>query len=357
MGRSGGGFSGGGGFSSGGFSGGGLSSGGFSGGRSHGSSSRGGGFGGGSRGGGFGGFGGGSRGFGGFGGGSIFSPMIINAPRTTYSGGGSPSGSGIPDPTGSTNSGGPGKSCTSSGCMIALIVVVAFFLLAGVVTLFSGSSDVQREALPASAVEQTAYYTDQDGDWIHNASKLESGMKSFFQETGVQPYLVILPNGTTTSVSELAAYAEKVYPQIIEDQGHFLIVFCDDGNGGYNWGYALGNQARSVMDDEALNIFNSYLDRYYSDYSLSEEEIFSKAFSDTGTRIMKGEDNSFDVVLIVILAVVLVALLAAFFMGKKKEKDAEEAKRTEEILSVPLEKFGDAKLEDEIEDLEKKYED
>ena len=146
-------------------------------------------------------------------------------------------------------------------------------------------STVEREKLPASAVQETGYYTD-EGGWFGNANRLEAGMKQFYRETGVQPYLYLLPNGAVTSVSELTEKAEELYPQLFQDEGHFLLVFCDDGHGSYNCGYTAGSMAKSVMDDEAVGILADYLDRYYSDYSISEEEIFSNAFAKTGERIM-----------------------------------------------------------------------
>lgn len=102
----------------------------------------------------------------------------------------------------------------------------------------------------------------------------------------MQPYLYILPNGATTSTQDLSRQAEKLYDQLFTDEGHFLLVFCDDGYGSFHCGYTVGSQAKTVMDDEAVGILADYLDRYYSDYSLSEEEIFSKTFSSTATRIM-----------------------------------------------------------------------
>ena len=67
-------------------------------------------------------------------------------------------------------------------------------------------------------------------------SQLESGMRQFYQETGVQPYLYLLPNGSVTSTTELTAMAEELYPQLFTDEGHFLLVFCDNGAGSYNCG-------------------------------------------------------------------------------------------------------------------------
>ena len=90
----------------------------------------------------------------------------------------------------------------------------------------------------------------------------------------MQPYVYILPNGESTSVSDLKSRAEALYPQLFSDEGHFLLVFCDDGRGGYNCGYTVGSQAKTVMDDEAVSILADYLDRYYNDSSVSEEESF-----------------------------------------------------------------------------------
>ena len=344
MGRSGGG--GGGGFSGGGFSGGGFSGGGFSGGGrcSGGFSSggrSGGGFGGGRSGGSHSGFGGP---VGGFGGPRPIrtGPIIINnAPR--YGGGGS-----RPQQPRKQDS---GRGTVIATVCVILVMLVLFFVIMGAV---SGDdiqkSTYQREKLPASAVTETAYYTD-EGGWFSNRGKLESGMKAFYRETGVQPYLYLLPNGTTTSTTELTSYAEELYPQLFTDEGHFLLVFCDDDRGSYNCGYVVGSQAKTVMDDEAVAILADYLDRYYNDYSISEEEIFSKAFEDTGERIMTVTKSPLPTVAVCI-AVVVVAALVFVTLKKHREQREREQKRAEEILKTPLEKFGDK----EVEDLAKKYE-
>lgn len=327
MGRSGGG---GGGFRGGGFSGGGRSSGGFSGG-----------FGGGRSGGSRGGYRGG---FGGF----RTGPIFINNSRRYYGGGGSGGGGG------GNNSGG------SSSGMTVLVVLIALLLLAGVMFVTNGTfssggsiarSTVEREKLPASAVQETAYYTDADGSWIRSPSTLERGMRAFYEETGVQPYLYILPNGESTSISELTQRAETLYEELFDDEGHFLLVFCDDGYGSFNCGYTVGAQAKTVMDDEAIGILADYIDQYYSDMSISEEEIFSNAFADTSERIMTVTRSPI-VPVAVCIAIVVVAVLIFLTLKKRREQREREQKRAEEILKTPLEKFEDQ----EVEDLAKKYE-
>ncbi len=337
MGRSGGGGSGGGGGFGGGFSGGGRSSGGFSGGggRSGGRSS----------GGGFGGF------RGGYYGGFRTGPIIINSTRR-YSGGGGNNGN-------QENNGGGNGNSSGCGTLIAIAAVILIFVVALNMLMGGGGSGgsiqrstVEREKLPAGAVTETAYFTDQDGGWFSNKAELENGLKRFYKETGVQPYVYVLPNGTTTSVQELTAQAEQLYGQLFQDEGHFLLVFCDDDHGSYNCGYTVGSQAKTVMDSEAIAILADYLDRYYNDYSISEEEIFSLTFEKTGERIMT-VTRSPVVPVAVCAAVVIVAVLVFVTLKKRREQREREQKRAEEILKTPLEKFGDQ----EVEDLAKKYED
>lgn len=170
----------------------------------------------------------------------------------------------------------------------------------------------------------------------------------------MQPYVYILPNGTTTSTSDLQSRAEKLYGELFTDDAHFILVFCDDGEGGYNCGYAVGSQAKTIMDSEAISILADYLDRYYSDFSLSEEEIFSKAFSDAADRIMTVTGSTARTTTKVLGGVAVVALIAGtviIVVKKRDEQKKAEAKRTQEILNTPLEKFGS----DEVEELAKKY--
>ena len=369
MGRSGGGGGGsrGGGFSggrSGGFSGGGRSSGGFSGGgRSSGGSS--------SRAGGrvpTGGYrpaGGYSyrRSSGGFWPG-VFVGSTLGR-RRAYSSGG----------PGYSGGGGGGGGC---GCLVTLIVFLLVFALVGgmfgscsstssyssygssttTTTSSVAKSTHEREKLSSSLSKETDWYRDEDGSWISNANVMESGLKDFYDKTGVRPYVHILPNGTTTSTSELSQKASDEYDTLFEDEAHFLLVFCDDNNGNYNCGYVVGSSAETIMDQEALTILSDYLDRWYNDYDISEEEIFSNTFRDTAARIMtvtptasgalaNGLEKAVPVIAVV--GVAGVALVIVMMIRKKNaeaakaqaEAEAERAKAAAEILNTPLETFAE----------------
>lgn len=220
----------------------------------------------------------------------------------------------------------------------------------------SVSSSTVREKLPADAVSKTDWYTDADGDWIHNASALTRGLEEFYEKTGVQPYVYILPNGQTTSSSELTQIAEELYPELFSDEGHLLLVFCDDGHGSFTCGYCVGTAASSVVDSEALTILADELNDAYN-YADSDEEVFSDAFSETAGRIMAAaeeEERGHTIMLVVggVILVVAIGAGVAYVVRKRKARQEEKQKQMEDILNTPLEKFGDQ----DVEDLADKYE-
>ena len=378
MGRSGGG-GGGGGRSSGGFGGGGRVSGRFSGGGSFGGGGRSGG-----RSGGPGGspFGGGNNFGGGFGGG---------APRNSFGGGfrggnmgggpgmgGGPMFNPGPGMGGGRRVGGGCNMGCGCGTVIGLIIVL---MLASILGLFgscsafgysdsggyaqstvSTASSTVREKLSSSDVTKTGWYTDEDGDWIHSESKLTPGLEHFYSKTGVQPYVYILANGTTTSTSELNEKSAELYDQLFSDEGHFLLVFCDDGNGSFNCGYTVGSKAASVLDSEALDIIANELDQAYR-VADSDEEVFSDAFESAADDIMAGaekqqSEKTTGKIGIGILAIVVIGGVAFLIVRKRKKDEEETKKRADEILNTPLEKFGEGSTSDKnVEDLASKYED
>lgn len=375
MGRSGGGGFGGG-FGGGGF-GGGFSSGG-----------RGGGFSGGGRGGrssgGFGPSGGGYRGGGDLSDiiiGGIIGNQIGKRMRQAGNSGGNygggptpPQGNGPQPPQnqGPQNNGTPDPS-QNSGCGMAFIIMAAVALMLIILIGFGScstsavtASTVEREALPAGSVNLTGFYTDEDGTWIHNAAVLENGMRHFYEETGIQPYVYILPNGYTTSVSQLTSMAQELYNELFTDEGHFIIVFCDDGRGSFNVGYWAGAQTLTILDAEAIQIFSDYLNRYYID-APTDEEVFSLAFADTADRIMAVTPSPLIPILVSVVIIIIVAAIIYIVYARRAAKK-EKQEYNERILNTPLEKFGDMetaqkaqvyepeKISDpELEELEQKY--
>lgn len=261
---------------------------------------------------------------------------------------------------GSGNRGGSGpRRQNGTGCLTAVITIVVLVLLVSVLFSSGGSnsdvtaSTVQREALPAGAVNETEYYTDQLG-WIGNRTKLEAGMKNFYKETGVQPYLYITDsvNGNhSPSQAELEAFALEKYDELFTDEAHLLLVFFEYYPSEYYTWCITGVQAKTVMDTEAVNILLDYVDRYYNS-DLTDEEMFSKSFDAAGERIMSVTRSPWIAVWIVIGVLALVSVAFLWWRSAKKQRNLED-EQTRRILETPLETFGN----DEAENLAKKYED
>lgn len=210
---------------------------------------------------------------------------------------------------------------------LALAAFAALALAACSQTDISPST-VQREALPESAVTETAYYEDQAG-WISDPAALEEGMRHFFEETGVQPYLAILEDGSATSSQEISEKAGELYAQLFSDEGHFLFAICDDGEGRLFYGSHIGSDAEDVLDDEATTIFLEYLEQYNADESLSKEQLFSSTFASTADRIMQTAVPPFFDVLVYVGVIVIAAgvVLVVRRLGKGDPAPRKKAKK------------------------------
>lgn len=281
-------------------------------------------------------------------------PVIINrqgsSGRRQYSNG--PSGNGNKNPPPSNS--GCGASLLIGLIGIIILSLIAFFLFGG-----NGqveSSNVQREPLSSGSVNETDYITD-EARWINNEAEAEEGLRYFYNETGVQPHLLItteIPPGasSTASPAEIEAYAEDFYNEKFTDEAHLLLIFYEPQPSNYLTYYLAGREAESVIDDEAGQILLDYLDQNYTDSSLDEEEYFSKSFRQTADRIMTVTRSPLPTILIS-LVILVIAVLLYFVWKRRQEAKKERQRQTEEMLSRPLETFGSQ----DLSDLEKKYED
>jgi len=239
--------------------------------------------------------------------------------------------------------------------LIVVLMVCGMIIIPGVVTGGTRAitkSTVEREPLPMSMSNETAYYTDTAG-WISSPNDIKKGMKSFYKKTGVQPHVYITDGSDGTAADELEDKANSLYDELFTDEAHFLLVFYDSGAGNYRCGYSVGSEAKTVLDSEAVCIIANYLSRYYNDTSLSDEDFFSLVFQKSGERIMTVTKSP--VIYIVVVTGVVIVLLIAFKWWKAAQKRAKEkAAETQQILNTPIDELGS---DSELDDLEDKYSD
>lgn len=251
----------------------------------------------------------------------------------------------------SRSSGSSGYSGGGFGCFTPFLFL--FLVLAGFVFGFMDEmhldtiykvtrSSIQREKLPESKCNPIdEWYKDDWGDWIDEAGEgdyLISGLKSFYDSTGVQPYLWIMGEDgkdykSTESLEELA---EVTYKEMFgDDEGHLLIIFSEYPNesGNYKLTVTPGFDAETqVMDQEAKDILLDYIEYYYSDDDLNEGAFFQTAFRDAGERIMTKQMSLNTMITIVIIVMVLIiGLMITISIIKKRRLAVKKEKVKQEL--------------------------
>ena len=372
MGRGGGG-GGGGGFGGGSFGGGGHIGGGFSGGRVGGSSHSSGwgsshsshSSGGSSWGGGHS-YSGGSRSYSSGGGNSLFPPLWWwlwgnNSNRNTqnYSnnnnnnnGGNGGGGNKQPEPKPEK----PEKKTTAVGCLSVILIVIAIILAIVMISGISAAKNAKnRTKLDAKITVDIGYIDDQLG-WFSKPATVEKAMKSFYDQTGVMPYLLITNNiGGARSTSEAEKWTTNKYYELFTrngkaDEAHLLVVwYQENGSDDYAFMYA-GSSANGVIDAEARQVVYNYFNRYYtSDYD--DNQYFAKVFEDSATEIMKQSSTGWKATLfwLVVVIAVLVIMNVIDYKNTMKIKKQEAAAK---ILNANIEDPG---WKDDAENLAEKY--
>ncbi len=196
---------------------------------------------------------------------------------------------------------GGGGSCGGLGCggvlaAIAALVVIIFIAIGGKDEGTSSStyrvedpvSSIVREKLNTGSTFDDDCITDELG-WFENADSAGKALKNFYDKTGVQPYIYL--RGYDASLADDDAkddWAVDYYESTFEREDVFLFVYFAEKNADEDVGYMCivpGTEAKSVMDEEAQNVFWDYIDRYwYTD--LSTDALFENVFDKTASVIM-----------------------------------------------------------------------
>ena len=277
------------------------------------------------------------------------------------------------------NGGGGMNMQQGGGCGCGTFILGALVLVFIAVLLFNfGAVPQQVQPVTRSTVERTALdrnaartNTEMFTDHMHlinNRTNLLNGLNSFHNATGVRPHLyvvgrddfpgaagVALPQLFSHVAREMPAFAQSTYDRLFNDEAHLLLVFFeyDDGRDYVWYTYPLaGIAARQVMDQEAMDILQDYIGRYYYQF-VQVDQIFGRAFADTGSRIMATQVNIWLILILVVGGVLVLFILFSWWKNKQEQKRL-EAEETERILSQPLDTFGSS-TSDAANDLADKY--
>lgn len=239
--------------------------------------------------------------------------------------------------------GGPGRR-GGTGCVsliVLLIVVIVFFN-----QLQPGGNSSQDTEIAVSRTERTPvsgtisyadWYLDELG-FIDHDTDLTDGLKYFYSQTGIQPYVVLLQYDpsvwTDGKWNEAAAeeYLAQIYNETFSDNGHLIFAYfaCENDSEDMDGTFYLyyGSAAYSIMDAEAETIFWSYFDMNYNNLDLSIAEFMGQTFRQTADNIMHistdGNNNNTFVAISAIFAVLCVMVIIAGVMVFIKMNRKEE---------------------------------
>lgn len=261
--------------------------------------------------------------------------------------------------------GGSGYRNVSGSIVASLVVLIVFTaIMFGIVSfMFSGgtrtanvSSTINREPLTDSAAFINDCIDDEIG-WFDNISGTERKLQNFYNETGVQPYIVLHDyDPSLTTDEEKENWAMEYYDANIENENTFLYVYFaeqdTDNDVGYMC-YVNGIETGSVMDSEAIEIFWNYIDRYwYSD--MSTDDLFVTVFDKTADTIMRVSTTGADVakIAVIIIGVIVILIVLFVWWRAKAKREKEKAEETERILNTPMQ---DLVNESKADELAKKY--
>lgn len=248
-------------------------------------------------------------------------------------------------------SGTPRRRSSTLGSVLSVVIVLIIILIAAYVFMRGGGlgdvSTIERTKLDNPSAYDNNCIVDELG-WFDNVSRTEKELMEFYDETGVQPYIVLNAyDSSLTTDSQKEEWAQEYYEQNIDNETTMLYVYFaeeDTDNAVGYMCYVLGKQANSVMDSEAIDIFWGQIDRYwYSD--LSTDEVFTRAFNNTASTIMKTYTSVWDVAKIALIVIVVIVVIAGVIsiMRVKRRNEAEKAEETERILKASMDDLvGDA---------------
>ena len=207
--------------------------------------------------------------------------------------------------------GGGGCGCLAGlTTLIALLVAAVLFIPASCTRLLSGgknsASDADqspvtlqtshtREKLAADACVESDQWLDDQAGWLDDQKTVTDAMRSFYEQTGVQPYLIIadgIDGNKDYALGDVETYLRDRYDELFDDDGHLILLFCEPYENEYEPFLLVGEQAQQVVDTDGENIIYDAVDHWYTDTSLSDDEYFARVFVASANALMYG--TSFD---------------------------------------------------------------
>lgn len=236
----------------------------------------------------------------------------------------------------------PRRSSPWPGVIIIALLVVVFL-----VTKFGGSLTGGRSTIARERIDGTEFVANcvvDEIDYINNEGKTGRGLKEFWKETGVQPWVYFKAYEPSLNSDEACAAWAKSYAESLGYNHIFLFVYFEseaeshgnDSTLGYMY-HITGPSATQVMDNEAVGLFWNYLDADWVSWDANDTDgMMIHIFDRTAKTIMRVSTTTKDIVLWVVIGLVVIAVgsFTVIVITKKRNAERERAEETERILSA-----------------------
>ena len=226
-----------------------------------------------------------------------------------------------------------------------------FFLVVLLLLIMSSSgggnqkSTIQREKLTDVPMYLNDCVIDELG-WINNPTRLASNLKSFYDETGMQPFIYMRAYDPDLYDDEdMEWFASEWFEDNLYAKGYtnalLYIYFADEDQDGVIGPMVIryGQRASQIMDAEAESIFWKYLDAKWVQYDEDHtDEMFVDIFNSTAKTIMRVSTTGKDIIKWVLILFVVCAGVggAIIIIVKKRQAEKERAEETERILNTSM---------------------
>lgn len=253
------------------------------------------------------------------------------------------------DPTYPQQPGYPQQRRSAGSYSWILILLLVIFLMMGLGMCGCSSSSSKTSQIPENRynrekIENTTPYSADcivdELNFFENPTKTGQRLKTFYDQTGIQPYIVIEdydPSLKTDAQKE--EYAKSYYDKYINDEDTFLYMYFADADPN-SIGYMStvnGKNIEAVMDSQAVDTFWNYLDQEWTS-GKDTDDMFVDVFDQTAKRIMTKTTTSNDVAMrgLLIGGIVIIAAVVVVLVLLKQKRDREKAEETRRILATPL---------------------
>ena len=244
--------------------------------------------------------------------------------------------------------GSPYRGYTRSGGGVLTTIISVVVIFVTVVFIFSlinssgGSGNISKSTVEREKIQPEARFNNDciidDVGWL-SGSSVKKAMNKFYDETGVQPILVIRDNVNLSKHprdSEVQDYMESV----LADKGNdtsMVMLFCEWYDSVWDVYLYCGNRTGTVLDEEAQDIICDYVSYLYES-DLDDDEFFSAIFTRSAERIMKVSPSFKKTILklVLILAVITGVIVILILRWINKEKKIQKAEAEKRILDTPL---------------------